>query len=258
MGDDSWGGGWSDSDESSEPTEDGVLQKMGRWLSGRSGKQEDAGNDSFDAEIEAAKQRVQKYRAGSAADEHRLRLGESSYRSSLEYSIAAETEHLERHLSHYEDECARFGADAMLSQELWAKRIAALNQALADAECVVADTKQSYDILDGRWQRGEISRAEYDDLYRIIGRKEQRASTQLGLGGLGGSYEEIGDVGDQAGHIPEDSLSEDDGEMRQKIAKKIRSMPRRMALDILQQAVEEGVISQRTADYLVREYVRPY
>lgn len=257
MSDDSWDGGWSDSDESCEPKKDGLFQKVGNWLAGRSDKQENAGDESSEADIQAARQRVQEYRDGSTADEHRMRLGESSYRSSLEYAIATETEHLERHLSHYDDECGRFGSDALLSQDVWAQRIIALDHALADAERVVADIKQSYDTLEGRWQRGEISRAEYDDLFRIIGKKEQRAFTRLGLGGLGGSYEEIGDVGDQSGHILVDSLSDDDGEMRQKIAKKIRSMPRRMALKILEQAVEDGLISQEAANYLVRDCVRP-
>ena len=52
------------------------------------------------------------------------------------------------------------------------------------------------------------------------------------------------------------ALAEDGGVMRQKIAKKIRGMPRRMALTILQQAVDDGEISQATADYLIRDYVR--
>ena len=257
MSDDGWDGGWSDSDDSSEPKEDGCLQKMGRWLTGKPETREDAGDDSLEAEIEAAEQRVAEYKASNKADEHRQRLWDPSYRSSIEYTLAVETEHLERHLAHYDEECARFGSEAMLSQELWAQRVAALNQALSKAERAAVQNEQSYDTLEDRWQRGDISRAEYDDLHRKLGRKEQRAGTRLGLGGLGGSYEEIGDVGDQSGHILVDSLLDDDGAMRQKIAKKIRSMPRRMALEIIQQAVADGVISQRAADYLVRECVRP-
>lgn len=257
MSEGSWDGDWANSDESSEPTEGGFFQKMGRWLTGKSGKQENAGNNSFEVEVEAARQRVRDYNASGKTDEHRQQLGESNYRSSLDYAIASETEHLERHLSHYDDECSRFGTDAMLSQELWAKRIATLNQALADTERVAVEIKEAYENLEERRQRGVIARAEYDDQFRLIGRKEQRALTRLRMGGVGGSYEEISDVGDQSSHILVDGLSEDDGELRQKIAKKIKSMPRRMALEILQQAVDDDVISQKTADYLIRDCVRP-
>ncbi len=253
----SWNGDSNNTDESSEPTEGGFFQKMGSWLTGKSGKQGNAGNDSFENEIEAARKRGRDYNASGKADEHRQQLGESNYRSSLDYGIASETEHLERHLSHYDDECSRFGTDAMLSQELWAKRIATLNQALADAERVAGEIKEAYENLEERRQRGVIARAEYDDQFRLIGRKEQRALTRLGIGGVGGSYEEIGDVGDQSSHILVDGLSEDDGELRQKIAKKIKSMPRRMALEIIQQAVDDKTISQEAADYLIRDCVRP-
>lgn len=256
---DSWNDGSADTEGPSEPEDEGALHKVGRWLNGMLGKKEEAGNDTPDeeAEIESARQRVQEYYASGQADEHNRRRVDPAYRATSEYTIATETEHLERHLIHYDDACSRFGSDALLSQELWAKRIAVLNRALADAERTANETQESYVTLEERWQRGELSQAEYDDMHRKLGRKEQRANTRLGMGGLGGSFEDIGDIADQAGHILVDGLSDDRGEIRQKIAKKLRGMPRRTAMEILQQAVADGKISQVTADYLIRECVRP-
>lgn len=258
MGDGEWGNdGWTDDEEFSGLDGEGIWSKLTGWMSGGSRRHEEDEATSFDEAVEAARRRVEDYHSSNKAAEHWLRMEDSSYRASAEYRIASEIEHLERHLARYDEECTRSGPDALLSQELWEKRIAGLNQAIAEAERALAESKQSYDTLEDRWQRGSISRAEYDDLHRKLGKKEQRDGTRLELSGLGGSFEEIGDVGDQAGHILEDSLANDDGETRQKISKKIRSMPRWMALQILEQAVADGVITQQTAKYLIREYVRP-
>ena len=56
MSDDSWDGGWSDSDESCEPKKDGLFQKVGNWLTGRSDEQENAGDESSEADIQSARQ----------------------------------------------------------------------------------------------------------------------------------------------------------------------------------------------------------
>ena len=251
-----WDDGWSE-DDSSERTEEGLLSKMGRWLRGESEREEDT-DGSLDAEVKAARRRVEEYHSTGRAVEHMQRMQDPSYRASLEYTIAEETEHLERHLGHYDEDCQRSGSDAILSQTLWEERIAVLNQAIAETESALEKNRESYKVYEDRWQGGEISQQEYDDRQHRICREEQTASTRLGMGGLGGGYEEIGDVADQAGHIIEDSLADDDGAMRQKICRKIRAMPRRMALEIIEEAVGDGVISQTTADYLIRECVRSH
>jgi len=256
MSDEDWCDGWSD-DDAEQQKEEGLFSKMGRWMRGEPAPTEDDGKSAGEEAVEAAQRRVEEFHASGKAGEHKLHVRDSSYRASAEYRIASETEHLERFLTSYEEECQRSGPDALLSQELWETRIARLNQAIEEAERSLAASKEAYDTLEDRWQRGGISRAEYDDLHRKLGRKEQRDGTRMELSGLGGGFEEIGDVADQSGHILVDSLSDDNGEMRQKIAKKIRSMPRWMALQILEQAVADGVIHQQTADYLIRECVRP-
>lgn len=257
MSDDPWNEGWSEDEEEDESRQEGLFAGIRRWLTGEPKPREEDASAALDEAVEAARQRVDRYHSSGKAGEHRLRLEESSYRASAEYRIASETEHLERHLAHYDEACTRFGADALQSQEMWAQRIAGLNQALDEQERSLSELKDSYETLEDRWQRGAISRAEYDDLHRKLGKKEQRDGTRLELAGLGGGFSEIGDVADQVGHIFEDALSDDHGEIRQKISRKLREMPRRMALAALKQALEDGIISAETARYLEREYVRP-
>jgi len=257
MSDDTWNEGWSEDEEEDESRQEGLFAGIRRWLTGEPKSAEEDSETALDDAVEAARQRVEEYRSSGKDSEHRLRMEDSSYRASAEYRIANETEHLERHLAHYDEACTRSGADAMLSQDMWAQRIAGLNQALDEQERSLTKLEDSYETLEDRWQRGTISRAEYDDLHRKLGKKEQRDGTRLELAGLGGGFSEIGDVADQVGHIFEDGLSDDNGEIRQKISRKLREMPRRMALAVLKQALDDGKIGIETARYLEREYVRP-
>jgi len=159
-------------------------------------------------------------------------------------------------LAEYDQQCRLWGPDALLSQDLWAKRIATLNRALEDAERRLHDSQAAEsNLANGSFGR-DMSQAEIDALSRRISRKERKTIIRVESAALGGSPEDISDVADQSGHIIEDSLSEDNGANRQRIAHKLRSMPRRMALEIIEQAVADRVISQQTADYLIREYVR--
>ena len=258
--DDAWDSGWSDRDEpDDDKSEDGFWGTMGRWVSGQPKKQQqDEGDISWGSEIEAARQRVQEFYDSGREEEHIQRLvDDCAYCGSLDCAIARETKHLERHLQHYDDEMSSYRPmSQMLTEDTWGRRIAMMNQALLAAEQTAQQIVKQREALTARQERGELSEAAYDDAYRRIGKQEQRAITRLGMGGLGGSYDEIGEVADQSAHILTDSLSDDGGAMRQKIAKKIKSMPRQMALQILAQAVEDGIISHKTARYLISQYVR--
>ena len=88
------------------------------------------------------------------------------------------------------------------------------------------------------------------------GISQQKARTSLEGAGIGMAPGDLGEVADQTRHILEDSQADDDGEMRQMISQKIRSMPRWLALRIIEQAVMDGVMARVTADYLIRECVR--
>jgi len=243
-------------DESSESHRGGFFESIGNWLSGKPNKQADDEESEAEKDIKEARRRVGEYYSSGKDRYHREHLEEMSYRASPQYTIAAETEHLERHLAHYDEECQRFGSDAMLSQDLWEQRIARLNQAICETERIAQETLQSHADLQERAMNGEISEVEYADLFRNLCRKELRAGTRLGMAGLGGDYAEIGDVGDKSAHILDDALADGDGEMREQIFAKIRTMPRRMALTILEQAVADGVISEQTANYLRRRCIR--
>ena len=250
---------WDDDcdDESKHWGKGSLLKKMSRWLRGDSDEEDRSEEDLLQDEIAAARHRVEEHYASANTEPDPDESQDHSRQLSLERSIAENTERLAQYLERFDEACNRMGSDAIIDQDVLARRIARLNQALADAERTRDRNKAAYDDLEERRRDGRMSQAYYDDHHHDIARKEQRATTRTDLGGLGGSYDDIGDVGDQSSHILDDALADDDGGVREAIYRKIRRMPRQMALEILENAVADGIISQETADYLLRRCVRP-
>ncbi len=210
-----------------------------------------------DPVFDEARARVATYYSSGEAEQHQARLGDTYYSGTLDYAINAEIEHLERHVEEYEKCISRYRPRAWEDVEFWAGLITKTLAAIADAEATLPRLRAETERVEALWLSGRLSRPAYDDMIHNIGRKEQRAITRLGMGALGGSYEEIGDTAESSGHIIEDALADDNGDARHKIAMKIRGMPRAIALEIIAQAVEDGEISQEAADYLIVQYVRP-
>ena len=207
--------------------------------------------------VEGARARVDHYHSSGQDAQHRERLADDRYRGTIEYTVCKETEHLESFIARYDELLASSVVNTdFLSEEMYARRIAALHTALSEAERSFGKFAGQSENIERQWQRGQMSEQEYVDKIREVSFREQRLKTRLEMGGLGMSYDDLGAVSDQSGHILEDALSDDDGEMRQKIAKTLRSMPRDQAVSALEQAVEQGIISEETARYLIREFVR--
>ena len=208
--------------------------------------------------IDRAEARVARYESSGAAELHREKLADSHYKGSLEYDIACQTEELGRYLERYNEEANSGGRDAIFVDETWGRRIATLLEALENADRTLETTNQQMEEVEDRWRRGEISDQEYDDRMHRLGVRQFRAGTRVGMGALGLTYADLGEVADQASHILQDSLSEDGGERRQEIARRIRALPRDVALAMFEKAVAAGAIPQEAANYLIREYVRTH
>ena len=239
-----------DSNGSAQSTEAGFLRNMGDGLTRKSEVPKSGEGPSRDDEVKAARHWVEKYYSSGKGHLHRQCLPVPTCNLSLRYAIGAQTEHLERHLSQYDKACTRPATDAKLSPEIWAQRIVVLHHALADAERVLVDARQSCEALKGRWQRDELTQVEYDALHRRLCQKIKNSTIDLLMCGFGSNGESLADVVDEAGQIINEALSKHDGEMRQKIAKELATIDRRTALAIIQQAVTDGVISEKTADIL--------
>lgn len=237
----------------------------GAFNSGDEGDDEgsDEGDDgeadgaSYEQVSGVARQRVADYYSSGEADRHAEQLQDAWYRGTPQYAKNAEIEHMERHLERAE-ECIRKSARPYEDEEFWAGIVGKTLAAIADFDKLIPRLEAEEERLKDLFSSGRISEQAYADKMHQLGKRTNRAITRMQMGGLGGSYDDIGDIADQSKAILEDGLAEDNGAMRQKIQRKIRSMPRPMALEIIAAAVEDGVISQKTADYLVVYYVRPH
>jgi len=208
--------------------------------------------------IEQARSFVQQYYHRNLDEENRTRSSTDDwYRGSVANTIAEQTERLGRYLEEYDNlvQSSTWRRD-FVAEDLWTGRIAGLYVALRRARDDFAKIEREQEALEREWQQGMISRSTYDDRHHELTHREQRTKTRLEMRGLGKGYEDIGDASDGAGHILEDAFSPDGGEMRKKISTLIRSMSRSKALRIINSAVARGIISESTADYLIREYVR--
>ena len=239
----------------SPPAEkDNALSRFLSWCQKRLRGADDEDDESLNEIIDNARARVEHYHESGQNEQHRERLSDPDYRGSLAYTFSEQTENLESLLDRYDRLCDSGGN--FIEQELYEQRVATLAEALGDGEAKIQAYVQKRESLEQKWRQGRMSRHEYVDSLSEINFREQRLKTRIEMGGLGVTYDDLGDVSDEAEHIIDDSLASDGGAIRQQISRQIRSMTRDQAMAVIENAVAEGVIPQETADYLIREYVR--
>lgn len=216
--------------------------------------------DSIDTLRDTARQCVEDYRVrynpgGEEDVDADYGLLSGSY--SLKAAILSAVRTLERLVERCGDWQLRdrYGTD-FTTEKVYSQRIETLMSALDQANEAVHTLRSAEERLRARWQAGQVDQQGFDDEYHRLCNRQQRTITRLEMAEAGGTYGDIGEVGDITSHIIEDGLLADGGEMRRRIGEKLWSMPRDRALDIIAQAVEDGRISQSTADHLIREYVR--
>lgn len=223
---------------------------------GKRDSTDDNDNDKqIDDAIDEARERVEHYQSCGQAARHDEYMADARYRGSLEHALAMAVECLERRIDEYDKEM-RSANGFLLADETSGRRVLVLHSAIGMAERILCQIRARSPEALRQLESGRIGWAVYDKIMSDLRTREWRTMRQLDMGGLGMTMEDLGDVMDEAGHILEDSQTDDDGEMRKKIAKKIRSMSREMALEVIEHAVADGIISEETARYLVREYVR--
>lgn len=243
-----------DGDSEDDP---GILERLSRWWKSLfGGKSEAEEPEPIEVVIDAAEQCVADFSANGADEHEDLCQNDPQYRGSMEHAIACQKEALATYLERYEADANSSGRDALIADDFWGPKIAVVLDAIHDAERTMQKTDDEAAEIEAKWHAGRLSRSAYDDAMHNVARRIQRAITRLEMGGLGMTYDELGEVSDQSTHAIQDALQEDDGELRQEIARRIRNLPRQVALDMLDRAVADGAIPQQVADYLRREYVR--
>ena len=208
--------------------------------------------------VSAARSWVEGFSAKGIDDLHGQYLkGTHNYHHSTEHAICRETQKLADWIEEY-DKAVDKGTTNMdfETEQFLQQRVEELVKQLVQAVVWLEFRLMEEDADEALLREGRLSGDAHvmRQIQRTIA--EQKGRTTVEGAGIGMSPGDIGDAADQAGHVLEDSQADDDGEMRQRIAQKIRSMPRWMALEIIQHAVDDGIISEETARYLIREYVR--
>ena len=75
---------------------------------------------------------------------------------------------------------------------------------------------------------------------------------------MGMTYDDLGEISDRFNHLAVDFQLQDGGDSRHEIFLLLRSMDREKAVYLLEQAVNDGIISQSTAEYLIAHALRSH
>lgn len=209
-------------------------------------------------EVTEARSWLAAYNASGGPELHTERLADDRYKGSIEYTIASETRTLERLIEHYDKLLQRtFVSRDLLEEDLYAGRIGLLHASLLDAIEQAESLDQRAEDIDEAREEGRLSPMLAGDKKRRVSYQEQRAQTRLEMAGLGLTYDDLGQLSDEASHLIEDAFSPDGGAQRQAVSRMLRSMSREDALEYIQDAVDRGVIDEASARRIIMLYVRP-
>jgi len=209
-------------------------------------------------EVSAGRDWVEDFYAKGLDELDRQYLQETcNYRHSTEHTVCQQTQKLKELIERY-DEAFR---DTDIDRDFVTEEVLRRNIEVLVKQLVATVTKLQIELAREAQDEAMARDGRLADDARIMrahrrGISQQKSRTSLEGAGIGMAPGDLGEVADQTRHILEDSQADDDGEMRQLISQKIRSMPRWLALRIIEQAVMDGVMSRITADYLIRECVR--
>ncbi|VGO19460.1 hypothetical protein [Pontiella sulfatireligans] len=219
-------------------------------------------SDSEDSEeiIDKAREIVADFRSSGAADEHmenKRHDDHCEYRTSGENRIAEQILQLEKILEEYDQAYSDPYKD-FVELDVYAGRIKLIVESLDEYRSKLDYYDQKERKIQDLYDSGKISAQEMDDRLTETGFRKQRAGTRTEMAGIGMTYDDLGEISDRVNHLAVDFQLQDDGDSRHKIFLLLRAMDREKAVYLLEQAVNDGIISQTTADYLITHALRSH
>lgn len=220
------------------------------------------GANSEDSEeiIEKAREIVADFYYSGEADEHEenKRCDEHcEYRTSSENRIAEQILQLEKILDEYDQAYSDPYKD-FVELDVYVSRIKLIVKSLDEYRSKLDYYDQKERNIQDLFDNGKISAQEMDDRLTETGFRKQRAGTRTEMAGIGMTYDDLGEISDRFNHLAVDFQLQDDGDSRHKIFLLLRAMNREKAVYLLEQAVNDGIISQTTADYLITHALRSH
>lgn len=221
----------------------------------------DAGeSDSEDSEvvIEKAREIVADFYSSGAMDEHeenKRYYEHCEYRTSSENRIAEQVLQLEQVLEEYDRAYSDPYRD-FVELDVYIGRTRLIVESLDEYRSKLDYYEKKEREIHDLYDRGKISAQEMDDRLTETGFRKQRAGTRTEMAGLGMTYDDLGDISDRFNHLAVDFQLQDDGDSRHEIFLLLRSMDREKAVYLLEKAVNDDVISQATAEYLIAHALR--
>lgn len=210
--------------------------------------------------IEKAREIVADFYSSGASDEHdeNKRYDEHcEYRTSSENRIAEQILQLEKVLAEYDQAYSDPYRD-FVEMDVYVNRIKLIIESLDEYRSKLDYYENKERKIHDLYDSGKISAQEMDDRLTETGFRKQRAGTRTEMAGLGMTYDDLGEISDRFNHLAVDFQLRDDGNSRHGIFLLLRAMDREKAVYLLEQAVNDGIISQNTADYLITHALRSH
>ncbi|MDF7822809.1 hypothetical protein P4B35_02190 [Pontiellaceae bacterium B12227] len=210
--------------------------------------------------IEKAREIVADFYSSGEADEHEenKRYDEyCEYRTSSENRIAEQILQLEKVLEGY-DQAYHDPYKDFVELDVYIGRIKLIVESLDDYRSKLDYYENKERKIHDLYDSGKISAQEMDDRLTETGFRKQRAGTRTEMAGMGMTYDDLGEISDRFNHLAVDFQLQDGGDTRHEIFLLLRSMDREKAIYLLEQAVNDGVISQATAEYLISHALRSH
>lgn len=212
--------------------------------------------DYEDDIITKAEERVIEFFADEKEEEHYRRL-----RDDTRYTSSADREYynLHRELMHklelYDDRTAESPQD----NDLYLPHVHGALEAIDDASHLYAKNRDRKEELKEMRDAGELSEMQYEDQSIALDTNLLRRLTDNQYKAISGGvsmFEDIGEIMDRWNNLVDDTLS-DDPEKLQDARDFISQLPREIAEQLIDEAVDEGLLDRSQATHFMTMAARP-
>jgi len=212
--------------------------------------------DFEDDILTKAEERLNDYFADGKEEEHFRRLREDSrYVSSADREYYNLHRELKNKLELYEDRIS----DSPHDNDLYLPFIHGAMEAIDKANHLYAQNRDRREQLEEKYESGELSEMQYQDQSIALDYNLQRRLTNNQYEAISGGnsmFEDVGEIMDRWNNLVDDTLSGDQDKL-QDARNFIGQLPREVAVQLIYDAVDEGVLDRSKANHLMTMAARP-
>lgn len=206
--------------------------------------------------IAKAEERVIEFFADGKEEEHYRRLRDDTrYLSSADRELYSLYRELDHKLEFYEDRISESPHD----KDLYLPHVHGALEAIDNAQHLYAKNRERHEELKEKKEAGELSEMQYQDQSIALDYNLQRRLTNNQYAAISGGSSMFGDIGeimDRWNNLVDDTLSGEPDKL-QDARDFIGQLPREIADQLVEEAVEEGMLNQSQASHLMTMSARP-